>query len=140
MIGRGTDSPRLEIAEAFLNGVYLPHHLRRRQPGPPIQLGVSQVTRMSTPPLVLASLMLPHVLAGQSQGKHAITHEDVWLMPRVGAPVPSPDGRWVVFEVTEPAYDDSMKVEDLWIVEADGSGLPRRLTIGKGSESEPAGY
>ena len=23
--------------------------------------------------------------------KHVITHEDVWLMKRVGAPVPSPD-------------------------------------------------
>src|ERR1035438_1717471 len=33
-----------------------------------------------------------------------VTHEAIWLMRRVGAPVPSPDGKWVVFPVTEPAY------------------------------------
>ena len=33
--------------------------------------------------------------------KAPITHEDVWLMKRVGAPVPSPDGKWVVFPVVE---------------------------------------
>ena len=59
-------------------------------------------------------------------------------MKRVGAPVPSPDGRWVVFTVTEPAYDDSAKVEDLWIVPADASAPPRRLTTAVGRESEPA--
>ncbi|HEU5171416.1 MAG TPA: S9 family peptidase [Gemmatimonadales bacterium] len=77
-------------------------------------------------------------LGAQAPARHPITHEDVWLMPRLGAPVPSPDGRWVVFAVTEPAYDDSAKVEDLWIVPADGSTPPRRLTTAKGRESEPA--
>ncbi len=42
----------------------------------------------------------------QQQAKRPITHEDVWLMPRVGAPAVSPDGRWVVVSVVEPAYDD----------------------------------
>ena len=31
-----------------------------------------------------------------------ITHEDLWLMKRVGAPVVSPDGKWVVVSVIEP--------------------------------------
>ncbi|MGH7517329.1 MAG: S9 family peptidase [Gemmatimonadales bacterium] len=74
----------------------------------------------------------------QDAPKHPVTHEDIWLMKRVGAPVPSPDGRWVVFTLTEPAYDDSSKVEDLWIVPADGSAPPRRLTTARGRESEPA--
>jgi dipeptidyl aminopeptidase/acylaminoacyl peptidase len=74
----------------------------------------------------------------QQAAKHAITHEDIWLMRRVGGPVPSPDGRWVVFTVIEPAYDDSAKVEDLWLVPADGSAPPRRLTTAAGRESEPA--
>ena len=30
-------------------------------------------------------------------GKKPITHEDLWLMRRVGAPAPSPDGKWVAF-------------------------------------------
>ncbi|MGH7628906.1 MAG: S9 family peptidase [Gemmatimonadales bacterium] len=76
--------------------------------------------------------------SGQGVPKHPVTHEDIWLMRRVGPPVPSPDGRWVVFTLTEPAYDDSSKVDDLWIVPADGSAPPRRLTTAPGGESEPA--
>jgi dipeptidyl aminopeptidase/acylaminoacyl peptidase len=86
-------------------------------------------------------LMLPCAASdagSQQPARHPITHEDVWLMKRVGAPVPSPDGRWVVFAVTEPAYDDSAKVEDLWIVPADASAPPRRLTTAAGRESDPA--
>jgi dipeptidyl aminopeptidase/acylaminoacyl peptidase len=73
--------------------------------------------------------------AAAADGKRPITHEDVWLMKRVGSPVPSPDGKWVVFPVTEPAYDDNQQMSDLWIVAADGSSAPRRLTFSKSSES-----
>ncbi|MCC7173557.1 MAG: S9 family peptidase [Bryobacterales bacterium] len=64
-----------------------------------------------------------------------LTHEAMWLMKRVGAPVVSPDGRWAVFPVTEPAYDQKDQVSDLWMVPADGSGGPRRLTSTKSGES-----
>src|SRR5215475_11244235 len=70
-----------------------------------------------------------------AQTKRPITHEDVWLMKRVGAPVPSPDGKWVAFSVVEPAYDEKDQVSDLWVVPADGSAKPRRLTFTKGGES-----
>ena len=59
----------------------------------------------------------------------------MWMMKRVGAPVPSPDGKWVVFSLVEPAYDEKDQVSDLWIVPADGSAKPRRLTFSKGGES-----
>src|SRR5687767_4976191 len=68
-------------------------------------------------------------------GKKTITHELIWLMKRVGAPVPSPDGRWIVFPVIEPAYDEKDQVSDLWIVPGDGSAKPRRLTFSKTGES-----
>jgi dipeptidyl aminopeptidase/acylaminoacyl peptidase len=67
--------------------------------------------------------------------KRAITHEDVWLMRRVGAPALSPDGTWVVVSVTEPAYDEKDQVSDLWLVPADGSASPRRVTHTKTAES-----
>ncbi|MCI0419655.1 MAG: S9 family peptidase [Acidobacteria bacterium] len=70
--------------------------------------------------------------------KHRITHEDIWLMKRVGAPVPSPDGKWVVFSVTEPAYEEKDQASDLWIVPGDGSAKPRRLTHSQGAESGAA--
>ncbi len=74
-------------------------------------------------------------IAVSAQTKRTITHEDVWLMKRVGAPVPSPDGKWVVFSVLEPSYVESDQVADLWIVPGDGSAKPRRLTSTKGGES-----
>ncbi|MEK7409347.1 MAG: S9 family peptidase [Acidobacteriota bacterium] len=64
-----------------------------------------------------------------------ITHEDVWLMPRVGAPAVSPDGKWAVVSVQEPSYEDTKQVSDLWIVLANGAAPPRRLTSTKGPEN-----
>jgi dipeptidyl aminopeptidase/acylaminoacyl peptidase len=56
-------------------------------------------------------------------------------MKRVAAPVPSPDGRLVVFSVTNSAYDEKDQSSDLWIVPSDGSSKPRQLTFNKGAES-----
>jgi len=70
-----------------------------------------------------------------AQTKQPLTHELMWSFQRVGAPVPSPDGKWVVFSVAEITYDATKDVSDLWIVPADGHAAPRRLTSNKGSES-----
>jgi dipeptidyl aminopeptidase/acylaminoacyl peptidase len=66
--------------------------------------------------------------------KTPITHEKLWMMKRVSAPVVSPDGKWVVFTVLEPSYDPDKEVSDLWLVPADGSAAPRRLTNTKAPE------
>ncbi len=76
--------------------------------------------------------------AADAADRHPITHDDLWLMKRVGTPVLSPDGRWVVVPVAEPAYVEDQKASDLWLVPADGSAAPRRLTSSKGSESGTA--
>ncbi len=68
-------------------------------------------------------------------GKVPLSHETMWLLKRVGAPNPSPDGKWVVFSLVEPAYDDKDQISDLWIVPADGSASARRLTSSKSGES-----
>jgi hypothetical protein len=41
--------------------------------------------------------------AAAEDARRPITHEDVWLMKRVGTPALSPDGRLVVVPVAEPA-------------------------------------
>jgi dipeptidyl aminopeptidase/acylaminoacyl peptidase len=88
---------------------------------------------------VLAVLFGLPLLAAETMGaREPITHDALWLMKRVGAPAVSPDGRWAVFSVTEPAYDEKKEVVDLWIVPADGSSPARRLTSAKGAESGPA--
>jgi dipeptidyl aminopeptidase/acylaminoacyl peptidase len=60
--------------------------------------------------------------------KHAPTHEDVWLMKRVGAPQVSPDGRWIVVSVVEPSYDDTTQLSDLWLIDTAARHSSRRLT------------
>src|SRR5688572_27846382 len=70
--------------------------------------------------------------------KTPLAHETMTLMKRVGASVVSPDGKWVVFSVTEPSYDDKEQVSDLWIVPSDGSAKPRKLTGTKAGESDAA--
>lgn len=69
--------------------------------------------------------------------RRPITHEDLWLMPRVGAPVVSPDGVRVVFPLIEPSYSKDEVVSDLWLVPSDGRESPRRITSGKGGEADP---
>lgn len=90
-------------------------------------------TRLIALAVIAAALFLP--LSVRSQTKSPLTHEAMWMMKRVGAPNPSPDGKWVVFSLVEPAYDEKDQVSDLWIVATDGSSRPRRLTFSKGGES-----
>jgi dipeptidyl aminopeptidase/acylaminoacyl peptidase len=83
-----------------------------------------------------AMFFLPLHARSQTAGnKAALTHEAMWMLKRVGAPIPSPDGKWVVFSLVEPAYDEKDQVSDLWIVPTDGSAKPRRLTSTKSGES-----
>jgi dipeptidyl aminopeptidase/acylaminoacyl peptidase len=62
---------------------------------------------------------------------------DLWTMERVGDPALSPDGRWVAFTVTRYSVDDNAGDSDLWVVPADGSAPPRRLTWNKGADNSP---
>ncbi len=82
--------------------------------------------------LLVLALALPAAAPGAGR---PITHEDVWLMKRLGAPALSPDGRRAVLEVSDPAYDRNEQASGLWLVATDGSGPPRRLTWSKGIES-----
>ncbi len=68
--------------------------------------------------------------------KQPLTHETMLLMPRVGSPLVSPDGNWVIFPVTNPSYDEKEQSSDLWLVPADGSAAPRQITFTKSPESD----
>lgn len=83
----------------------------------------------------LIALLLAFAVFGQKQPP---THETLYLMKRVGGPSISPDGKLVVFSVTEPSYDKKEQVADLWIVPSDGSAKPRKITSMKAGEGDPA--
>jgi dipeptidyl aminopeptidase/acylaminoacyl peptidase len=89
----------------------------------------------------VAAALAVGLLAASAQGVQAaakapITHESLWMMKRVGAPAVSSDGKWVLFQVVEPAYEADKAVSDLWLVPAAGGAPPRRITNTKGGESE----
>jgi dipeptidyl aminopeptidase/acylaminoacyl peptidase len=63
--------------------------------------------------------------------------EDLWAIPRVGTPVPSPDGSFVVVGVTTHAPDSDAGRERLWLVPTRG-GDPRPLTAPDAGASQPA--
>lgn len=84
--------------------------------------------------LALFVCAVAFVGAAETPAKHAITHEDVWLMKRLGTPVPSPDGKWVIYSVTDPAYDAKDQWTDLWIKSLADDSAARRLTYSKGGE------
>jgi dipeptidyl aminopeptidase/acylaminoacyl peptidase len=82
---------------------------------------------------VLGSLGLAGVAAAAD--KRVPTHEDIWLMKRVGAPQASPDGRWLVVSVVEPSYDDNAQLSDLWLIDTSARNSTRRLTSTRRPES-----
>lgn len=80
-------------------------------------------------------VLLAAATFAQAADKTTITHEDLWLMPRVGAPVTSPDGKFAAFNVTEPSYKKDESRTHLWLVATDGGTPARRLTASKTAES-----
>src|SRR5262245_17453545 len=68
----------------------------------------------------------------------AMTVDDLWTIERVGAPVVSPDGELVAFSVSVPNVEKNNSNSDLWLVPADGSRAPRRLTWNDGADGSPA--
>ncbi|HEX5264196.1 MAG TPA: hypothetical protein VFW13_11750, partial [Phenylobacterium sp.] len=73
-------------------------------------------------------------VVGPTMAKTPVTHEALWMMKRVGAPVVSPDGKWVIYSVVEASYENDKTASDLWLVPTAG-GTPKRLTNTRASEN-----
>jgi dipeptidyl aminopeptidase/acylaminoacyl peptidase len=74
--------------------------------------------------------------AATANGKRAFTFEDMMKLKRVGAPVPSPDGKWVVFDAVDVDLEANTKISHLWIVPVAG-GDARRLNQTPNHEERP---
>jgi len=51
-----------------------------------------------------------------SQSKRPFTFEDMMALKRVGEPVPSPDGKWVLFSAVDVDLAANKKTPHIWIV------------------------
>ena len=78
--------------------------------------------------VTISIALLSFVAAAAESTLRPATHEDLWLMNRVGTPVVSPDGRYAVVDITEPSYEEDGSVSDLWLIQVDGDVAPRHLT------------
>src|SRR5262245_11566350 len=68
--------------------------------------------------------------------KRPFTFEDMMKLKRVGAPEPSPDGKWVVFDCVDVDLEANTRISHLWIVPASG-GESRRLNQTPNHEERP---
>src|ERR1700675_4013810 len=73
---------------------------------------------------------------GTPGAKRPFTFEDMMKLKRIGAPVPSPDGKWVVFDAVDVDLEANTKISHLWIVPA-GGGEARRLNQTPNHEERP---
>jgi len=89
--------------------------------------------------LLVINLALTTSLLGQTPSppqKHPFTFEDMMALKRVGPPLPSPDGKWVVFDCEDVDLAANTKISHLWIVPASG-GESRRLNPTPNHEERP---
>src|SRR5438067_9315304 len=88
----------------------------------------------------LAALLLlaTSVLAQTPSQKRPFTFEDMMKLKRVGAPVPSPDGKWVVFDCVDVDLEANTRISHLWVVPANGPAVAgRRLNPTPNHEERP---
>jgi dipeptidyl aminopeptidase/acylaminoacyl peptidase len=83
-----------------------------------------------------AILAQPAPNTATTGAKRSFTFEDMMKLKRVGAPVPSPDGKWVVFDAVDVDLEANTKISHLWIVPVAG-GEARRLNQTPNHEERP---
>ena len=76
------------------------------------------------------------MFAQTASQKHPFRFEEMMKLKRVGAPVPSPDGKWVVFDCEDVDLAANTKISHLWIVPASG-GESHRLNPTPNHEERP---
>jgi dipeptidyl aminopeptidase/acylaminoacyl peptidase len=70
-----------------------------------------------------------------AQTKHPFTFEDMMALKRVGEPVPSPDGKWVLFSAVDVNLEANTKTPHIWIVPT--AGGQEREIIGDQNADRP---
>ena len=74
-------------------------------------------------------LVLIFSLPAFSEAKHPFTFEDMMKLKRVGEPVPSPDGKWVLFAAVDVDLAANKKTSHIWIVPLNS----RATSVGTGA-------
>ena len=80
-------------------------------------------------------------VAAQAQpaAKRPMTFLDAQKMRQIGAPAPSPDGRWLLYTISTPDWKEAKRQTDIYLVSLEkGVASTRQMTFSKDkNESEP---
>ena len=77
---------------------------------------------------VLSWLVLASLSSTRAQSRRAMTIDDLLNLVQVSAPRISPDGRRVIYTMSELGkWKDNKRVTSIWIADADGSSARRFL-------------
>ncbi|MGI4827263.1 MAG: S9 family peptidase [Janthinobacterium lividum] len=98
--------------------------------------GLSIALLFGTAALHAQSPAVAPVVSPASGVKHGMTLDDMTKMLRVGAPVVSPDGKWIAYTVSHVDTGEDKNLTDLWMVSWDGT-QDIQLTRGKDGAGEP---
>ena len=74
---------------------------------------------------------MPNRQPSPAPKKHPFTFEDMMALKRVGGPVVSPDGKWVLFAAVDVSLKENKKTSHLWAIPMAG-GEARQLTADPG--------
>ncbi len=100
-----------------------------------LQLIVSVLISLAAASLSAAEASVPAARAVNA--KRPIEIADLFRFHRLSAPQVSPDGRNVVYVVTDTVMEENASQSDLWLVPLQGGATPRQLTSTPKSESHP---
>jgi len=77
--------------------------------------------------------------AQANQAKRSMTFLDMQKTRSAGAPVPSPDGRWMLFTITTPDWKEAKRQSDIYVVSLQqGVSSTRQMTFTKDkNETDP---
>ena len=83
--------------------------------------------------VVLLSIVPASSLAASAEAKHPFTFEEMMSLKRVGEPVVSPDGKWVLFSAVDVSLEANTKTPHVWIVPTAG-GEPHEIISGQDAD------
>lgn len=81
----------------------------------------------------LIAILLLLAPLGMAQTRRPFTFEDMMSLKRVGDPVLSPDGKWIVFSTVTVDLAQNSKTPHLWLIPA-GGGEAKQATSGAGED------
>jgi len=126
------------LVHSSKNGIKLPHSKSLALASSCARVpGIMRKLRTYLAVVIFFSLALFGAAALRSQTKRGVTAEDYLSFKFIGDPHISPDGKSVAYVLTTIDQKKNRRESSVWLVPADGSSAPRRLSAEGFSSNSP---